>query len=62
MKIATVFYPLELCRHQDLRRQDKRLEPDIAGQEPHDLELTLQQIASLEEADLVVYLKASSLL
>lgn len=47
-------HPSLRCRQQRFERSRR---PGLPGQEPHDLELTPQQVASLEEADLVVYLK-----
>lgn len=57
VKIATAFYPLEYAATKAGGDKVSVSNLTLPGQEPHDLELTPQQIASLEEADLVVYLR-----
>ena len=56
-KVSVAFYPLEYAASKVGGDKVSVTNLTLPGQEPHDLELTPQQIASLEEADLVVYLK-----
>ena len=56
LQVATAFYPLEFLARRlcgDAATVENLTAP---GAEPHDLELTPQQVARLGEADLVVYL------
>ncbi len=56
LQVATAFYPLEFLA-QRLGGDAAAVESLTApGTEPHDLELTPQQVARLGESDLVVYL------
>ena len=57
LKVATAFYPLEFLAGRlggDAATVENLTAP---GAEPHDLELTPQQVARLSRDDLVVYLK-----
>jgi len=57
LQVATAFYPLEFLASRvggDAATVENLTEP---GAEPHDLELTPQQVARLGEGDLVVYLE-----
>jgi len=56
-KVSVAFYPLEYAATKAGGDKVSVTNLTLPGQEPHDLELTPQQITSLEEADLVVYLK-----
>ena len=56
-KVSVAFYPLEYAAAKAGGDKVSVTNLTLPGQEPHDLELTPQQITSLEEADLVVYLK-----
>ena len=56
-KVSVAFYPLEYAATKAGGDKVNVTNLTLPGQEPHDLELTPQQITSLEEADLVVYLK-----
>ena len=56
-KVSVAFYPLEYAAAKVGGDKVSVTNLTLPGQEPHDLELTPQQVASLEEADLVVYLK-----
>jgi len=56
-KVSVAFYPLEYAATKVGGDKVSVTNLTLPGQEPHDLELTPQQVASLEEADLVVYLK-----
>ena len=56
-KVSVAFYPLEYAATTAGGDKVNLTNLTLPGQEPHDLELTPQQITSLEEADLVVYLK-----
>ena len=56
-KVSVAFYPLEYAAAKAGGDKVNVTNLTLPGQEPHDLELTPQQITSLEEADLVVYLK-----
>jgi periplasmic solute binding protein len=56
-KVSVAFYPLEYAATKVGGDKVSVTNLTLPGQEPHDLELSPQQIASLEEADLVVYLK-----
>ena len=56
-KVSVAFYPLEYAAAKVGGDKVSVTNLTLPGQEPHDLELTPQQITSLEEADLVVYLK-----
>lgn len=56
-KVSVAFYPLEYAAAKVGGDKVNVTNLTLPGQEPHDLELTPQQVASLEETDLVVYLK-----
>ena len=56
-KVSVAFSPLEYAAAKVGGDKVSVTNLTLPGQEPHDLELTPQQVASLEEADLVVYLK-----
>lgn len=56
-KVSVAFYPLEYAAAKVGGDKVSVTNLTLPGQEPHDLELTPQQVASLEETDLVVYLK-----
>ena len=56
-KVSVALYPLEYAATKAGGDKVSVTNLTLPGQEPHDLELTPQQITSLEEADLVVYLK-----
>ena len=56
-KVSVAFYPLEYAATKAGGDKVNVTNLTLPGQEPHDLELTPQQITSLEEAALVVYLK-----
>lgn len=56
-KVSVAFYPLEYAAAKVGGDKVSVTNLTLPGQEPHDLELTPQQVACLEEADLVVYLK-----
>ena len=56
-KVSVAFYPLEYAAAKAGGDKVNVTNLTLPGQEPHDVELTPQQITSLEEADLVVYLK-----
>lgn len=55
--VIAAFYPLQWASSQVVGPADKVDSLTLPGAEPHDLELTPQQVASLADADLVVYLK-----
>lgn len=55
--VVAAFYPLEWASTQVLGDHGSVTTLTAPGAEAHDLELTPRQIASLAEADLVVYLK-----
>ncbi len=56
IQVAAAFYPLEYAAQLAGGEKVTITNLTVPGQEPHDLELTPQQIASLDDADLVVYL------
>lgn len=56
-KVAVAFYPIEYATAKVGGDKVSVTNLTTPGSEPHDLELTPSQIAILEEADLVVYLK-----
>lgn len=55
--VIAAFYPLQWASSQVVGKDDPVDALTLPGAEPHDLELTPQQVASLADADLVVYLK-----
>ncbi|MFT3889831.1 MAG: metal ABC transporter substrate-binding protein [Arachnia sp.] len=57
LTVVTAFYPLEWASSQVLGDAGTVTTLTAPGVEPHDLELTPRQVASLADADLVVYLK-----
>ena len=56
-QVIAAFYPLEWASSQVLDGRGSVTSLTMPGSEAHDLELTPKQIASLADADLVVYLK-----
>lgn len=54
---VAAFYPLKFVVQQVGGPEVKITSLTKAGAEPHDLELTAKQVASISDADLVVYLK-----
>ncbi|GAA1393810.1 zinc ABC transporter substrate-binding protein [Luteococcus peritonei] len=57
LKIVTAFYPLQYAAQQVAGDKAEVTSLTQPGAEPHDLELTPKQIASLSDADVVVYQK-----
>lgn len=55
--VIAAFYPLQWASSQVVGPDTQVDSLTMPGAEPHDLELTPQQVASLADADLVVYLK-----
>lgn len=55
-RVVAAFYPLQWASAQVLGDQGSLSTLTTPGMEPHDLELTAQQVASLVDADLAVYL------
>ena len=53
----TAFYPLQFVAERVAGHHASRLQPDQPGAEPHDVELTPRQVASVTDADAVVYIK-----
>lgn len=56
-KVSVAFYPLEFAVTKAAGDKVKVSSLTLPGTEPHDLEITPQQTAELQDADLVVYLK-----
>lgn len=56
-KVVTSFYPLEYAAQQIGGDKVKTSDLTKAGAEPHDLDLTPQQVADITKADLTVYVK-----
>lgn len=56
-RVIAAFYPLQWASSQVVGPNATVDSLTLPGAEPHDLELTPQQVASLADADLVVYLK-----
>ncbi|MDO5066283.1 MAG: metal ABC transporter substrate-binding protein [Propionibacteriaceae bacterium] len=56
LKVSVAFYPIEFAASKVGADKIAVTTLTTPGTEPHDLELTPQQIAGLDEADLVVYL------
>ena len=57
LRIVTAFYPLQFVAERVAGQHAQITGLTEPGAEPHDLELTPQQVASIGEADLVVYEK-----
>lgn len=57
LTIVTAFYPLQYAAQQVAGDKAEVTTLTRPGAEPHDLELTPKQIASLAEADMVIYQK-----
>lgn len=57
LKVSVAFYPIEFAATKVGGDKITVSSLTAPGTEPHDLELTPQQIAGLDDADLVVYLK-----
>jgi zinc transport system substrate-binding protein len=57
LPVVAAFYPLQFAVEQVGGDRVSVTSLTAAGAEPHDLELTPQQVASVEDAQLVVYLK-----
>jgi len=57
IKVVTAFYPLEYLAEQLGGDQVSVSNLTPPGGEPHDLELTPQQVAEIGDADLVLYIK-----
>ncbi|MGL5857413.1 MAG: metal ABC transporter substrate-binding protein [Angustibacter sp.] len=57
LQVVTSFYPLQYLAERIGGDQVEVTSLTKPGAEPHDLELTPQDVAGLQEADLVVYLK-----
>lgn len=57
LKVVTAFYPFQYVASSVAGDKAEVTSLTAPGAEPHDLELTPKQIASLAEADLVVYQK-----
>lgn len=55
LQIVTAFYPLQFASEQVAGERGEVSTLTAPGAEPHDLELTPKQIASLSGADIVVY-------
>ncbi|RRD50587.1 metal ABC transporter substrate-binding protein [Arachnia propionica] len=56
LNVSVAFYPIEFAATKVGGDRIKVSSLTTPGTEPHDLELTPQQIAGLDEADLVIYL------
>ncbi|MDH6125260.1 metal ABC transporter substrate-binding protein [Kitasatospora sp. GP82] len=57
LSVVASFYPMEFLAEQIGGSHVKVTDLTAAGVEPHDLELKAKQVATVQEADLVVYLK-----
>lgn len=57
LDVVASFYPMEYLASQIGGEHVKIVDLTAAGVEPHDLELTAKQVASLHKADAVLYLK-----
>ncbi|GAA0677562.1 zinc ABC transporter substrate-binding protein [Kitasatospora atroaurantiaca] len=57
LSVVASFYPMEFLASQIGGDHVKVTDLTAAGVEPHDLELTAKQVASVQQAGLVVYLK-----
>ena len=57
LNVSVAFYPIEFAATKVGADRINVSSLTMPGAEPHDLELTPQQIAGLDDADLVVYLK-----
>ena len=57
LKVVTAFYPLTYLAEQVGGDQITVTNLTPPGGEPHDLELTPQQVAAIGEADLVLYIE-----
>src|SRR3954452_2073180 len=57
LTIVTAFYPLQFVAERVAGGHAEVLNLTKPGAEPHDLELTPRQVASVTDADLVVYEK-----
>ncbi|GAA2227657.1 zinc ABC transporter substrate-binding protein [Kitasatospora cystarginea] len=57
LNVVASFYPMEFLAEQIGGSHVKVTDLTAAGVEPHDLELKAKQVASIQSADLVVYLK-----
>jgi zinc transport system substrate-binding protein len=58
LTVVTAFYPLQFIAQQVAGPHAEVLNLTRPGAEPHDLELTPRQVASVTDADLVVYEKS----
>ncbi|MEV4561664.1 metal ABC transporter substrate-binding protein [Kitasatospora sp. NPDC049285] len=57
LSVVASFYPMEFLARQIGGDHVKVTDLTAAGVEPHDLELTAKQVAAVQKADTVVYLK-----
>lgn len=57
LKVVTAFYPLQYVAEQVAGDRAEITTLTAPGSEPHDLELTAKQVASLSSADVVIYQK-----
>ncbi|GAA2743601.1 metal ABC transporter substrate-binding protein [Kitasatospora cinereorecta] len=57
LDVVASFYPMEFLATQIGGEHVKVTDLTAAGVEPHDLELTAKQVASVQRADAVIYLK-----
>ncbi|MFD7640954.1 metal ABC transporter substrate-binding protein [Kitasatospora sp. NPDC059795] len=57
LNVVASFYPMEFLARQIGGEHVKVADLTAAGVEPHDLELTAKQVAAVQRADTVIYLK-----
>lgn len=57
LKVVTAFYPLQFVAERVAGQHGAVSSLTQAGAEPHDVELTPRQVASVSDADAVVYIK-----
>src|SRR6478752_4117356 len=57
LEVVASFYPMEFLTRQIGGEHVKVTDLTAPGVEPHDLELTAKQVAAVQQADAVVYLK-----
>ncbi|MFJ8440559.1 metal ABC transporter substrate-binding protein [Kitasatospora griseola] len=57
LNVVASFYPMEFLARQIGGEHVKVTDLTAAGVEPHDLELTAKQVAAVQRADTVIYLK-----
>ncbi|MFJ3215177.1 metal ABC transporter substrate-binding protein [Kitasatospora sp. NPDC086801] len=57
LKVVASFYPMEYLAQQIGKDHVAVTDLTAAGVEPHDLELTAKQVATVQKADAIIYLK-----